>query len=196
MFRRSTLLLAGGLVLGAPAAVPAETDSLAAKLEAARQRFPALLVEGEAAPEPDLVVVVDLPEGVEGPAGLGTWRQGTVLHRGEPREPGPARVGLGAELAPAGEAPPARRLAVARRTASGAPPHEAVVIALPADAAEREVVELDLDPRASRFEVWRVEDGGAVTELLSGNRPWGGRSLYLEAEPGGLYVVTLSYPWE
>lgn len=203
LFRRSTLLRAVGLVLCVlyPGAVEAadatEADSLEAKLEAARERFPALLVEGEPAPVPDVVVVAGLPEGVEGPAGLGSWHEATVLHRGEAREVGPTIVSLVSEVVPAtGARPAARRLAVARRTAHGAPPHEALVIALPADATRREVVELDLDPRASRYEVWRADDGGGLTELLSADRPWGGRSLYLEAEPGGLYVVTLSYPWE
>jgi hypothetical protein len=203
VFRRSTLLLAVGLALcvlypwAVEAADATEADSLGAKLEAARARFPALLVEGEAAPVPDVVVVDGLPEGAEGPAALGSWHEGTMLHRGEPREVGPKIVSLVSEVGPtAGEPSPARRMAVARRTARGAPPHEAMVIALPAEAPGREVVELDLDPRASRFEVWRVEDGGALTELLSSDRPWGGRSLDLEAEPGGLYVVTLSYPWE
>lgn len=186
---------------GAPPAVAGPPDegegALAVRLDAARARFPTLLAEGSAAGDPVLTLMPSLPPGVEGPAGLAARRVGTPFRACEPREEGPMLVAFEsapAQRAAAGHAP--SRLEVSRRTAAGAAPQEAVVIASPADAPRVEVVQLALDPRASAVEVWRVEADGALSPLLATGRAFGGQSLYLEAEPGGLYVVTLSFPWE
>ena len=182
----------------AVAAAPDEGEAaLAARLDAALRRFPALLSEGSTAGEPVLTLIPSLPPGVEGPAGLAARRVGTPFQAVEPREEGPMLIAFEsapAQRASAGRAP--SRLMVTRRIAAGAAPQEAVVISSPVDAPRAEVVQLALDARASAVEVWRVEADGSLSPLLAAGRAFGGRSLYLEAEPGGLYVVTLSFPWE
>lgn len=182
----------------AVAEAPDEGEAvLAARLDAALRQFPALLTEATAAADPVLTLMPSLPPGVEGPAGLAARRVGTPFQATEPREDGPMLIAFEsapAQRADAGRAP--SRLAVTRRTAAGAAPQEAVVISSPADAPRTEVVQLALDSRASAVEVWRVEPDGSLSPLLAAGRAFGGQSLYLEAEPGGLYVVTLSFPWE
>ena len=181
------------LALLAPA-VAAGAD-LESRLEVVRERFPAL-AEGDPAAAPDLAIMRTLPADVSGPAGLAVPRQGATLSPAAEAAPDLRAVSWVSATVNRGAGRAAARLGVSRRVVAGPAPQEAVVLALPADAGRSEVVQLALDPRASGVEVWEVDGEGGVGRLLGSDRPFGGQSLYLEAEPGGLYVVTLSYPWE
>ena len=145
---------------------------------------------------PELALMAALPDSVTGPASLAVPRDGAELSPAAEAAPEPMAVSWVSATVDRGSGRAAARLGVSRRVAAGPAPQEAVVLALPADAGRSEVVQLALDPRASGVEVWEVDGEGGVNRLLGSDRPFGGQSLYLRAEPGGLYVVTLSYPWE